>query len=86
MAVRALPKPRAEAPPQTVAIPTALLALSLLAPAVDLLKLIAPWLNLGNLALVASAAGTAALLLAWARFPRTSWLFAPGGMRVRASG
>jgi hypothetical protein len=52
------------------------LLVTLLAPALDLLHSVQPSPLLGGPTLVASIATGAILLLAWARFPRTSWLAA----------
>ena len=76
MAVHALPRSRARAPLQTATVPPLVLGLALIAPAVDLLSLIQPGLGLARLALFASALAALPLVLLWARFPRTSWLFA----------
>ena len=76
MAVSALPRTRARAPLQTVSIPPAALAVTLVAPTFDLLRIVEPGLGLAGPAVVASGAAGAALLVMWLRAPRTSWLAA----------
>ena len=67
---------RAHAPLSTGTIPALVLALSLVAPAFDLLRMVQPSLPLASVAVIASGAASAALLVMWLRFPRTSWLAA----------
>ena len=57
-------------------MPPVVLGLSLVAPALDLLRMVQPLLPLASIGVVASAAASAALLVMWLRFPRTSWLAA----------
>jgi len=76
MAVRVISRPRVHAPIQHVGVPKAVLGLALVAPALDLLLVVQPSPEITVAALVASTLGGAALLVAWLRFPRTSWLFA----------
>ncbi len=76
MAVRALPRSHARAPLHVAGLPPAILLLTLAAPALDLLGIVQPVLSVSSPAMVASAAATLVLLVFWARYPRTSWLFA----------
>jgi hypothetical protein len=78
MAVSALPRARTRAPLQSVTLGPGVLALTLIAPALDLLHIVQPGLGLASAGLVASGIGCAVLLAAWVRFPRTSWLAAAG--------
>jgi hypothetical protein len=76
MAVSALPRTRARAPHRTAQLSPAVLALTLIAPALDLLGFVQT-LGVVPLVGVATTAGAGAvLLLVWARYPRTSWLAA----------
>ena len=75
MAVRTLARSRAQAR-QAAALHPVVLAASLVGPTLDLLGLVEPGLGLAAFALTAGAVTSAALLLTWVRFPRTSWLFA----------
>jgi hypothetical protein len=91
MAVRALARPGARAPLRAATLPAAVLATTLLAPALDLIETIQPGLVPGSLALAASAVASGALIAMWIRFPRTSWLFAAclaaaAGLALRALG
>jgi hypothetical protein len=52
------------------------LTVTLVAPLLDLFGRVSGVPVLGVVALVASAAGSAVLLLSWLRFPRTAWLAA----------
>ena len=77
LAVRVLSRPRAHAPLLPAAtIPGGVLALTLVAPAFDLLRMVQPFLALSAVSVIASGAASAALLVMWLRFPRTSWLAA----------
>ena len=76
LAVRVLSRTRAHAPLSTTTIPALVLALTLVAPAFDLLCMVQPSLPLASAAVIASGAASAALLVMWLRFPRTSWLAA----------
>jgi len=76
LAVRVLSRTRAHAPLSTATIPALVLALTLVAPAFDLLRMVQPSLPLASAAVIASGAASAALLVMWLRFPRTSWLAA----------
>src|SRR2546425_12576400 len=76
LGVRVLSRTRAHAPLSTGTIPALVLALSLVAPAFDLLRMVQPSLPLASAAVIASGATSAALLVMWLRFPRTSWLAA----------
>jgi hypothetical protein len=76
MAVSALPRSRARAPLDAATVPPAVLVLTLVAPALDLLAFVEPNLVMPTLSLLASSVATAVLLVAWAHYPRTSWLAA----------
>jgi hypothetical protein len=76
MAVSAVSRERSGAPIQTATVPAGVLALTLVAPALDLLRMVEPGLPLDAAGLLASALTCAALLGTWARYPRTSWLLA----------
>src|SRR5450432_1182315 len=76
MAVSALPRSRARAPLDAATLPPAVLALTLLPPALDLLALVQPGVLAPNIGLPAAGVAAAALLGIWARYPRTSWLAA----------
>ena len=74
--MRVLSRTRAHAPLSTATIPALVLALTLVAPAFALLRMVQPSLPLASVAVIASGAASAALLVMWLRFPRTSWLAA----------
>ena len=76
MAVSAFTRARTAAglPPSTLA--PGVLAVPLVAPALDLLGMVQPGLSLATAGAVASGLASAVLLLSWVRFPRTSWLAA----------
>jgi hypothetical protein len=76
MAVSALPRARIRAPLQSATLAPGVLALTLVAPALDLLRVVEPALLLASAGVLASGLGCAVLLIAWLRFPRTSWLAA----------
>jgi hypothetical protein len=76
MAIRAVAQPLTRAPVRAVGVPPLVLALTLVAPALDLFLRIQPVPGLGTIGLIASGAAAAALLIVWLRFPRTSWLLA----------
>ena len=76
MAVSALPRARTRARPQPATLAPGVLALTLIAPALDLLRMVQPGLALASAGVVASGLASAVLLIAWVRFPRTSWLAA----------
>jgi hypothetical protein len=57
-------------------VPAVVLGLTLVVPALDLLAMVQPGLRMPLVALVAATVVCAALLVTWARFPRTSWLAA----------
>src|SRR5258708_23510855 len=76
MAVRALPFSFARAPLAATGVPPAVLALTLIAPALDLFFAVQPVPGLVFATSAASALAAAALLVSWIRFARTSWLFA----------
>ena len=76
MAVSALPHSRTTTPLVTATLPSGVLLVALLAPALDLLGMVQPITAGLGLALVA-AIGSAAILLAYyVKYPRTSWLAA----------
>ena len=52
------------------------LAIPLIAPALDLLHMVQPGLSLATAGAVASGLASAVLLISWLRFPRASWLAA----------
>ena len=76
MAIRAVAQPLSRAPVRALGVPRLVLALTLVAPALDLFVRIQPAPALAMIGLIASGAAAAALLIVWLRFPRTSWLFA----------
>lgn len=76
MAVSALPRARTRARPQPTTLAPGVLALTLMAPALDVLHMVQPGLALASASVVASGVASAVLLIAWVRFPRTSWLAA----------
>jgi len=76
MAVSALPRARTRARPSPATIAPGVLALTLIAPALDLLHMIQPGLALASAAVVASGLAGTFLVFAWVRFPRASWLAA----------
>ena len=76
MAVSTLSRARTRAPQQTASLPPAVLLLTLIAPAVDLLSAVQTGASLFTFGVLATGAATAALLVLWTRFPRTTWLFA----------
>jgi hypothetical protein len=89
MAVRALPRTRARVPHQTAHLSPAVLVLTLIAPALDLLAIVEPSVFVPIVGVAATAGAGTVLLLVWARYPRTSWLaaaslasFASLGMRL----
>ena len=76
MAVSTLPRAGSRARPQPATLAPGVLALTLVAPALDVLHLAQPGLALASAAAVASGVAGAVLLIAWVRCPRTSWLAA----------
>ncbi|MGI9149225.1 MAG: hypothetical protein ACR2IK_22200 [Chloroflexota bacterium] len=76
MAVSALPRSLTRAPLEAATLPPVTLALTLVAPALDLLRAVQPSLHMPGLGVLAASAAAAALVVGWARFPRTSWLVA----------
>jgi hypothetical protein len=76
MAVTALPRTSAHAPLEAATLQPAVLVLTLIAPALDLLAMVQPGIAVPMLGLVGAGLASAALLLAWTRYPRTSWLAA----------
>jgi len=78
MAVTALPRSRARAPLEAATLPPAVLVLTLVPPALDLLALVQPGVIGPGVGLPAAGVAAAALLGIWVRYPRTSWLAAAG--------
>ncbi len=76
MAVSALPRSHARAPLKAATLPSGVLALTLVAPALDLLAWVQRNVVVPNLGVVAAGVAAAVLLVFWAHFPRTSWLAA----------
>src|SRR5919206_689981 len=76
MAVSALPRTRTRLGVQPPSLSPFVLALTLGAPALDLLSMVLPGVLGPWLGILATSAATAALLMVWVRFPRTSWLAA----------
>ena len=74
MAVSALPRQRAGTHLVTASVPAVVLVAALMAPALDLLRLVQPLAFAPGLLPLASGLGGLALLAAFVRFPRTSWL------------
>jgi hypothetical protein len=75
MAVTTLARP-ARAPLTAVALAPGVLVAPLLAPALDLLRVVQPTIGLATPALVAAVAAAVVLTVTWLRYPRTSWLAA----------
>jgi hypothetical protein len=76
MAVTALPRSRTHAPLDAATLPPAILVMTLVAPALDLLALVQPGLFAPNLGVAAAGVAAIGLLGIWAHYPRTSWLAA----------
>jgi hypothetical protein len=76
MAVTVLRRTRARSLGAAASVPTGMLLLTLLAPLADLLRIVQPPLVSSSVQLACAAVASVALLLAWIRFPRTSWLIA----------
>jgi hypothetical protein len=76
MAVSALSRSRERAPLKPATLPPAVLALTLVAPALDLLAFVQPGLVMPSFGLLAASLAAVALAVVWAHFPRTSWLAA----------
>jgi hypothetical protein len=74
MAVTALSRPRARAPLVAETLPAAVLVPPLLAPGLDLLRMVQPVVGVPGLGASAAALGALVLVLAWLRYPRTGWL------------
>src|SRR5437879_6049682 len=86
MAVSALPRSRAGAPLKTATLPPIMLVLTLVPPALDLLRPVEPAVALPALGLVAASMAAAVLIVAWAHFPRASWLAAASLAAVASVG
>lgn len=78
MAVRVLPRAHAPRAREGVWLPPLVLAIALMAPALDVFALVQPSELLGKCSVVAAALATGALVAFWLRFPRTNWLTAAG--------
>ena len=76
MAVTALPRPRTTAASATPTVPTAVLVLALITPALDLLRMAQPMTAMPQISLLAAGVAGLVLLGVWARVPRASWLAA----------
>jgi hypothetical protein len=74
MAVTVLPRTRARAPLVAETLPAAVLGPPLLAPGLDLLRMVQPVVGVPGLGASAAALGALVLVLAWLRYPRTGWL------------
>jgi hypothetical protein len=57
-------------------LPPVVLVLTLVPPALDLLRSVAPSVVVPTLGMLAASVAAAVLLVMWAHFPRTSWLAA----------
>jgi hypothetical protein len=75
MAVTTLVRP-ARTPLTAVVLAPGVLVAPLLAPALDLLRMVQPRVGLTTPALVAAIAAGVVLSITWARYPRASWLAA----------
>lgn len=76
MAVSALPRTRARAHLAPAQLSPGVLILSLTAPALDLFSMVSSATIPSIVAVLATSAAAAALLMVWFRYPRTSWLAA----------
>jgi hypothetical protein len=76
MAVTALPHTSAHAPLDAAAVQPAVLILTLIAPVLDLLAVVQPAAAVPTIGLFAAGLASAGLLLTWVRYWRTSWLAA----------
>jgi hypothetical protein len=93
MAVHVLPRASARPAERVAVVPPLVLALAVLPAVLDLLRIVQPGLSLA-LALPgvgSTAMAGAVLLVAWLRFPRTTWLLAASlaavvGMALRLAG
>ena len=76
MAVTVLARPHAGAQLAAPVVPLGVLIGALVAPALDLLRVVQPSMALREVATVAAGAAAALMVLMWARSPRTAWLAA----------
>ncbi len=76
MAVSVLSRSRAQAPLRSATLSGVALAVTLVAPLLDLFARVSGVPSFGAVATVASAGASAVLLLSWLRFPRAAWLAA----------
>jgi hypothetical protein len=76
MAVTALPRTRARASLRAATLPPVVLVVTLIAPALDLLRIVQPGVLVAGIGVVATAIAATVLLVTWAHYPRTSWLAA----------
>jgi hypothetical protein len=76
MAVSALPRFRAHVRRRPATVPLVVLAVTLVAPAIDLVTVVQPTVQLPGVALAATAIAALGLLVSWVLFPLSSWLAA----------
>src|SRR5579859_4615282 len=83
MAVQVLPRSRARVAQRGMTVPPGVLALVLVAPALDVLRTATPGIGVvgssnavTDVALLGNALAAAALTIVWLRCVRASWLFA----------
>jgi hypothetical protein len=76
MAVSALPRTQTHAPLAATSLSPVVLALTLIAPALDLLAIVQPVAAVPSFGLLATGLASLVLIVSWARFPRTSGLAA----------
>ncbi len=77
MAVTTLPRTRArQAPSVVTTLPPLVLVVALLPLALDLLGNVHAAISVDSAAMISAAFAALALAVAWARYPRTSWLAA----------
>jgi hypothetical protein len=76
VAVSAFTRARTASGMRPATLAPGVLAIPLIAPALDLLHMVQPGLSLATAGAVASGLASAVLLISWLRFPRASWLAA----------
>jgi hypothetical protein len=76
MAVSVEARSRVHVPHQAATLSPAVLLLTLVAPALDLLAIVQHAAAVPTMGALATAAATAILLVNWVRFPRATWLAA----------
>jgi len=76
MAVTAFARPRAESRIVSSTVPLGVLVGALVAPALDLLRVVQPSMAVREVAMVAAGAAALLMVVLWARSPRTGWLAA----------